>query len=115
MDTKWTVEALAALAHEKRLAAYRLLVAAGPEGRAAGAIAEELSIPAATLSFHLAQLSRAGLVRSRQDGRFVYYAANFDAMSGLVASLTENCCGGNPCGVAVALPRPRGARQKVRA
>lgn len=114
METIWTVSALAALAHEKRLAAFRLLVAAGPEGRAAGAIAEALSIPAATLSFHLAQLSQAGLVRSRQDGRFIYYSANFEAMNTLVTSLTENCCGGNPCGpVAVASP-PRRARTKVR-
>ena len=91
------VQAFGALAQETRLAIYRLLVVAGPEGMAAGAIAEELDIPAATLSFHLKELSLAGLVRSRQDGRFVIYAANFDTMNGLVSFLTENCCGGKTC------------------
>jgi DNA-binding transcriptional ArsR family regulator len=114
MDTVWTVGALAALAHEKRFAAYRLLVEAGPEGRAAGAIAEALAIPAATLSFHLAQLAQAGLVRARQDGRFIFYSANFEAMNALVGSLTENCCGGNPCGSAVRPAVVRRARQKAR-
>jgi DNA-binding transcriptional ArsR family regulator len=80
------------------LAIYRLLVQAGPEGRAAGTIGDELGIPPATLSFHLAQLAGAGLVRSRQEGRFVYYSADFGAMNALVGFLTENCCGGNACG-----------------
>ena len=114
MDSTWTVGALGALAHEKRLAAYRLLVASGPEGRAAGAIAEALSIPAATLSFHLAQLSQAGLVKSRQDGRFIYYSADFDAMNRLIGFLTENCCGGNPCGPAVVVCAPPQRKAKAR-
>jgi len=91
------VAALAALAQESRLGSYRLLVEAGPEGLAAGAIAGKLGLPPATLSFHLKELSLAGLVSSRQKGRFVIYAANFDAVNGLISFLTENCCGGNSC------------------
>jgi DNA-binding transcriptional ArsR family regulator len=89
--------ALAALSHVHRLAAFRLLVQAGPEGRPAGEIAAALGIAPPALSFHLAQLANAGLAHTRQDGRFVYYRADFDAMNALLAFLTENCCGGNPC------------------
>jgi len=92
------IKALGALAQETRLAIYRLLVQAGPEGRAAGIIGETLGIPPATLSFHLAQLAGAGLVRPRQEGRFIYYSADFGSMNALVGYLTENCCGGNACG-----------------
>jgi len=95
METKTVVLAFGALAQETRLGIYRLLVTAGPEGMAAGAIAGKLDLPPATLSFHLKELNRAGLVRSRQEGRFVIYAANFDTMNGLVSYLTENCCGGD--------------------
>lgn len=98
METTDAIKSLGALAQETRLAIYRLLVQAGPEGRAAGVIGEQLGIPPATLSFHLAQLAGAGLVRSRQDGRFIYYSADFGAMNALVGFLTENCCGGNACG-----------------
>ena len=97
METKNVVQAFGALAQETRLGIYRLLVTAGPEGLAAGAIAEKLELPPATLSFHLKELSLAGLVRSRQDGRFVIYAANFDTMIALVSFLTDNCCGGGAC------------------
>ena len=97
MKTNDAVTALAALAQASRLAIYRLLVQAGPEGMAAGAVAEKLGVVPATLSFHLKELSRAGLVSSRQDGRFVIYAANFENMVKLVTFLTENCCGGNAC------------------
>jgi len=97
METTTLVQAFGALAQETRLGIYRLLVTAGPEGMAAGAIADKLDLPAATLSFHLKELSRAGLVRSRQEGRFIIYAANFDTMIGLVSFLTENCCGGTTC------------------
>ena len=90
------VKALSALAQPTRLAIYRLLVASGPEGMAAGQIAEQLKVAPANLSFHFKALSHAGLVESRQDGRFVYYAANFSAMNDMVAYLTENCCNGNP-------------------
>lgn len=100
MDTKSTIAALAALAQESRLAIFRLLVQAGPEGLAASRIAQHLDIPASSLSFHLKELAHAGLLSSRQDGRFVIYAANLDTMNGLIGFLTENCCGGLPCGVA---------------
>ncbi len=97
MEIDDTVDALAALAHETRLKVYRLLVEAGPEGIAAGAIGEELDLPPATLSFHLAHLSRTGLVKYRQEGRFVIYSADFQNMNELVGYLTENCCGGRAC------------------
>jgi ArsR family transcriptional regulator, arsenate/arsenite/antimonite-responsive transcriptional repressor len=94
MEMTQAVDALAALANESRLSIYRLLVEAGPEGLPAGRIAEELDLPGATLSFHLAHLARTGLVKSRQEGRFVIYSTDFSNMNGLVGYLTENCCGG---------------------
>ena len=96
MKPDQVVKALAALAQPTRLAIYRLLVARGPEGTAAGQVAEKLKVSPAIMSFHFKTLSHAGLVDSRQDGRFVYYSANFAVMNGMVAYLTENCCGGNP-------------------
>jgi ArsR family transcriptional regulator len=104
METTQAASALSALAQPSRLAAFRLLVAAGPEGMAAGAIGEKLDLPPATLSFHLAGLTRAGLAQSRQDGRFVIYTANFENMNSLVAFLTENCCGGASCAPASCKP-----------
>lgn len=97
MNTKNALSALAALAQDSRLAVYRLLVQAGPAGVAASKIAEGLNIPPSSLSFHLKELTHADLVIPRQDGRFVIYAANFETMNGLMAFLTDNCCGGNPC------------------
>jgi ArsR family transcriptional regulator len=97
MENKDAVAALAALAQESRLAAFRLLVQAGPAGLAASRIAETLGIPPSSLSFHLKELTHARLVVPRQEGRFVIYAAQFDAMNALVGFLTENCCGGVPC------------------
>ena len=91
------IDALSALAQATRLAVYRLLVESGPEGLPAGAIGAKLDLPPATLSFHLAHLARAGLLRSRQDGRFVIYSADFENMNRLVGYLTENCCGGASC------------------
>ena len=98
METKSALKALAALAQESRLAVFRLLVQAGPAGMAATKIAEHLDIAPSSLSFHLKELTHAALLTSKQDGRFVIYAANVDAMNGLVGFLTENCCGGVPCG-----------------
>jgi DNA-binding transcriptional ArsR family regulator len=97
METKQALQALSALAQESRLSVFRLLVGAGPTGLAAGSIGEALDLPPATLSFHLAGLTRAGLAQSRQDGRFVIYSANFESMDALVGYLTENCCQGAAC------------------
>lgn len=93
MEPKTAVQSLAALAQENRLAVFRLLVQAGPTGVSAGEIGAELGIAPATLSFHLKELSHASLVVARQDGRFIFYSANFEQMGALVAFLTENCCG----------------------
>ena len=89
------LQALAALAQETRLAVYRLLVEHAPEGLPAGQIAERLGIPPPSLSFHLKELWRAGLIAPSQISRFVWYRADLAAMNGLVAYLTENCCGGS--------------------
>ena len=91
------VTALAALAQETRLALFRLLVESGPEGLAAGEIGNRLGTPANTLSFHLKTLTQAGLLVARQEGRFIYYAANYPSMDELIAFLTQNCCNGAPC------------------
>ena len=96
MKSSQVVKALSALAQPTRLAIYRLLVTSGPEGMAAGQVAEKLKLAPATLSFHFKTLSHAGLVGSRQDGRFIYYTANFAVMNDMLAYLTENCCAGNP-------------------
>lgn len=97
MDTKNIIAALSALAQESRLAVFRALVQAGPQGMAASKISESIGISPSSLSFHLKEMSHAGLVTSRQEGRFVIYSANFQTMNGLVQFLTDNCCGGNPC------------------
>jgi len=92
MKTEKAIEALAALAQESRLGIYRLLIRQGPQGLTAGSIAERMEMPGATLSFHLKELAHAGMVTARQDGRFIHYSANYAAMDGLLAYLTENCC-----------------------
>jgi ArsR family transcriptional regulator len=93
MEAKCAVTALGALAHEHRLAVYRLLVERGPDGLAAGLIAEQVGVPASSLTFHLQHLLRAGLATQRRVGRQIIYAADFSAMNALVGFLTENCCG----------------------
>lgn len=93
METKQAIAALGALAQETRLDIFRLLVQRGPDGLAAGAIADALEVAPATLSFHLQQLMHAGLIEQRRESRSLIYSANFDGMNGLVAYLTENCCG----------------------
>ncbi|WP_323139989.1 ArsR/SmtB family transcription factor [Massilia phyllosphaerae] len=97
MENKDAVAALAALAQESRLQTFRLLVQAGAHGLAASKIAEAVSMPPSSLSFHLKELTHANLIAPRQKGRFVIYAARFDTMNALLGFLTENCCGGNPC------------------
>jgi len=92
MDSKLAVASLSALAQESRLAIYRLLVEAGPTGLAVGEIGASLRVAPATLSFHLKELTHAGLARSRQEGRYVYYSANFQRMKSLLGYLSENCC-----------------------
>ncbi len=88
------VDALSALAQEHRLSVFRLLVQAGEDGLAAGAIAERLGIPNSSLSFHLAQLARAGLVGQERRSRSLIYRADYGAMNALVSYLMENCCVG---------------------
>lgn len=92
------ISALGALAQDHRLSAYRLLVQAGRDGLAAGAIAEALDLPASSLSFHLAQLQQAGLITQRRDGRSLIYAPDYAAMARLIGYLTENCSRGSGCG-----------------
>jgi ArsR family transcriptional regulator len=91
------LDAFGGLANEHRLGIFRLLVQAGPDGLPAGEIAEELGIPASSLSFHLAHLTRAGLTEQRRESRSLIYSANFATMNGLIAFMTENCCGGASC------------------
>jgi ArsR family transcriptional regulator len=114
MEITTASERLAALGHETRLAIYRLLVQAGSDGVSAGAIGEKLAIPPPTLSFHLAHLSRVGLIKGRQESRFIYYAADYPVMDELLAYLTANCCQGGVCqpeAPAVAGLKPRTRRK----
>lgn len=103
METLNAAEILAALGHESRLAIFRLLVEAGPEGINASAIGEQLGIPNATLSFHLSHLSRVGLIKGERESRFIHYSAEYETMDELIAFLTNNCCQGNAC-----LPKTEG-------
>jgi ArsR family transcriptional regulator, arsenate/arsenite/antimonite-responsive transcriptional repressor len=113
MKSKDAVGSLAALAQDSRLAIYRLLVKRGPEGFAAGELAERLKVPGPTLSFHLKALSQAGLVTTRRQSRFIYYSANFERMNDLVGYLTENCCSlGSDCGTSCAPPTPVANKRK---
>lgn len=110
MNAKQVVTALGAIAHDHRLAVYRLLVERGPDGLPAGEIAERLEMPPSSLTFHLQQMLHAGLVSQRRLGRQLIYAADYAAMNSLVGYLTENCCGGQTecapaCNPAPAKPR----------
>lgn len=96
MEIENATIALAALGQSTRLSVFRLLVEAGPEGRVPGEIADALSLPGATLSFHLKELAAAGLIQGEPRGRYICYRADFDAMNGLIEFLTRNCCGGDP-------------------
>ena len=110
MNRDRAVKSLAALAQGTRLEAFRQLVQAGPDGLAAGDLAERLGISPPALSFHLRGLAQAGLVRPRQQGRFIYYSAAFDTMQSLVDFLTENCCSGSSCAPA-RMPRRNPTRR----
>lgn len=116
----WTVAALAALAHEHRLAAYRLLVEAGPAGIAAGEIAEKLGLVPSSLTFHVQALRNAGLISQRRASRHVIYAADFTAMNTLVGFLVENCCGqgisicGPACDPALPSEKQKAMRAKAK-
>jgi ArsR family transcriptional regulator, arsenate/arsenite/antimonite-responsive transcriptional repressor len=96
MEIKSAVAALGALAQQTRLSIYRLLVEAGRDGESVGRIGETLKVPGATLSFHLKELARAGLVTTRQERQFIYYAVDFERMAELMTFLTQNCCQGMP-------------------
>src|SRR5271157_2174666 len=110
MDSSQAVHALGALAHDTRLAIFRMLVERGPDGLAAGVIAERLGIPPSSLTFHLQHLHRAGLVTQRRLHRQLIYAADFAAMNGLVLYLTDNCCGrGSAAQVCVPARTPAGS------
>jgi DNA-binding transcriptional ArsR family regulator len=97
METLTAAELLAALGHESRLAIFRLLIEAGPDGINASAIGEQLGMAPATLSFHLAHLSRVGLISGERASRFIRYSANYATMDELIAFLTSNCCQGKAC------------------
>src|ERR1700738_1233266 len=93
MDTNQAVQALGALAHDTRLALFRMLVEQGPAGLPAGVIAERLGVPPSSLTFHVQHLHRGGLITQRRVSRQLIFAAEFAAMNGLIDYLTENCCG----------------------
>lgn len=109
MQADNAIEALGALAQEHRLALFRLLVQSGEPGMAAGAIANALAIPNSSLSFHLAQLSRAGLILQERQHRSLIYRANYPAMNALVAYLLENCCEGADCSITMPCEPPQRA------
>ncbi|WP_213949502.1 metalloregulator ArsR/SmtB family transcription factor [Luteibacter sp. dw_328] len=115
MQTADAIKVLSALAQESRLAIFRLLIEQGPEGLPVGVIGERLGFPSATLSFHLKELLHAGLVTSRQSGRFIYYAPVIAAVNGLVGYLTENCCAGSggSCAPAANVAKAAGKRAAV--
>ena len=96
METKAALKALAALAQDTRLAIFRYLVEAGPEGAFVGTIAEDLKLAPATLSFHLKEMTHAELLESAQEGRYIRYTANLTVVQDVVNYLTDNCCGGDP-------------------
>ncbi|MGB3392227.1 MAG: metalloregulator ArsR/SmtB family transcription factor [Stenotrophomonas sp.] len=111
MELNDATTALAALGHPKRLSVFRLLVEAGPKGRTPGEIVESLSLPGATLSFHLKELTAAGLIEGEVHGRNISYRADFEAMNRLIEFLTHNCCGGDHsrC-LPTSSPSPKGTR-----
>ena len=109
MNSSTAVSSFAALAHDSRLAIYRLLVQAGPTGLSVGEIGASVRVAPATLSFHLKALTHAGLVKARQDGRFIYYSASYERMNALIGFLTEKCCANDGIGCEVGGVSTRGA------
>jgi len=104
MELETAVVRLSALAQNSRLAVFRLLVQKGPAGMPAGDIAEHLGVAPNALSFHLKELSHAGLLTSRPEGRYIYYAPDFAAMNALLGFLTDNCCAGSPAAAECTAP-----------
>ena len=113
MQSTSVVNALGALAQEHRLALFRLLVQAGEQGMAAGAIADALGVPNSSLSFHLAALTKAGLIRQERQSRSLIYTADYAAMNDLVGYLMENCCGGTACATSACEPEPTYERKRA--
>jgi DNA-binding transcriptional ArsR family regulator len=109
MNQRQALAAFAALSQETRLAIVRLLVRAGPEGKAAGAIAEAAGVSASNVSFHLKELEHAGLIAARRESRSIIYAADYDGLRGLLGFLMKDCCSGHPeiCAPALASCAPR--------
>jgi len=114
MKSEEVVIALAALAQESRLAVFRLLVKRGPEGYTPTQLGEKLSLPAPTLSFHLKELQRAGLIQARREGRFLFYSPNFPQMNQLLEFLTDNCCvlADKDCGPTCGVPAAEASQSK---
>lgn len=96
MDERQALSAFGALSQETRLRILRMLVVAGPQGLSAGAIADQAAVAASNVSFHMKELERAGLAAARRDARSIIYSADYDALSGLIRFLMEDCCSGHP-------------------
>jgi len=114
MKSDEVIAALGALAQESRLSVFRLLVRRGPQGHTPGELAERLVIPAPTLSFHLKELHRAGLIEPRREGRYLFYSPNFPHMNELIGFLTDNCCAlaDKDLGPACAVPQDAATQPK---
>jgi DNA-binding transcriptional ArsR family regulator len=115
MKTPQVIDALGALAHERRLAIFRLLVERGPAGLPAGRIAERVGLVPSSLTFHLQSLERAGLIAQRRESRQLIYSADFTAMSALVGYLTDNCCAGSIAECCPPARQPKAAKRAAKA
>ena len=115
MKAKDVIEALGALAHEHRLAIFRILVERGPAGLPAGRIAERVGLVPSSLTFHLQNLQRGGLIAQRREGRQLIYSADFDAMTALVGYLTDNCCAESATECCPPVRQPKSAKRAVKA